>query len=99
MGWNNYFDVSKLEIGASAAEQKMENGKWKSEIRKGNIFGELGVMLVRTGCGEDEDLAGAEATGVAQLGIGLDDARPCGAAAQPRRGNPPERVAALDGDA
>ena len=56
-------------------------------------------MLGRTRCGKVEKLAGAEATGVAQLGIGLDDARPCGAAAQPRRGNLPERVAALNGDA
>ena len=44
-------------------------------------------------------MAGAEATCVAQLGIGLEDARPGGAAAQLRSGNLPERVAGLDGDA
>jgi len=69
------------------------------EIRKAKIGGELGAMLGWTGCGEDQDLAGAEAIGVAQLGIGLGDAGPGGAAAQLRSGDFPESVAALDGDA
>ena len=44
-------------------------------------------------------MAGAKEIGVAQLGIGLGDARPGGGAAELRSGDFPEGVAALDGDA
>ena len=54
--------------------------------------------MARAGSGKDEDLAGAEEIGVAQLGISLGDAGPCGAAAQVRSGELPERIAAVDGD-
>ena len=77
----------------------MEKRNWKIENGNSKIGGESGAMLGRTGCGKDQDLAGAEAIGVAQLGIGLGDAGPGGAAAQLRSGNFPESVAALDGDA
>jgi hypothetical protein len=61
-------------------------------------FGSAGEM-VRAGRGEDEDLAWAEEVGVAQLRIGLGDARPGNATAQLRSGEFPERIAAVDGDA
>jgi len=54
---------------------------------------------VLAGSGEDEDLAGAKAIGVAQLGIGLGDTWPGGAAAQLGSGEFPEGIAAVDGDA
>ena len=59
----------------------------------------LGAKLGRARSGDGEDLAGAEAIGVAQLGIGLGDARPGSAAAQAGSGELPERIAALNGDA
>ena len=69
---------------AECGNQKIENRKAKYEIRNTEFekWRESGLMLGRTGCGEDQDLAGAEAVGVAQLGIGLGDAWPGGAAAQ-----------------
>ena len=54
--------------------------------------------MARAGSGKDEDLAGAEEIGVAQLGISLGHAGPGGAAAQVGSGELPERIAAADGD-
>lgn len=54
--------------------------------------------MARAGSGKDEDLAGAEEIGVAQLGISLGDAGPGGATAQVGSGELPERIAAVDGD-
>jgi len=56
-------------------------------------------VLAGAGGGEDQELAGAQEIGVAQLGVGLGDARPGGGAAEVRSGELPERVAAVDGDA
>jgi hypothetical protein len=58
-----------------------------------------GLRLAGAVGGEDQELAGAELVGVAQLGIGLGEAGPGGAGTELRSGDFPERVAALDGDA
>jgi hypothetical protein len=55
--------------------------------------------MASAGNGDGENLTGVEAIGIAQLGIGLGDARPGSAAAQLGSGDFPEGVAALDGDA
>ena len=57
-------------------EQAAENRKWKLENGA-----KLRVELGWARRGEDEKLAGAEATGIAELRIGLGDAGPGGAAA------------------
>jgi hypothetical protein len=76
-------------------------GEMSAEIGRFCSRGEFGSAgeMESAGSGEDEDLAGAEEVGVAQLGIGLGDARPGCAAAQLRSGEFPERIAAVDGNA
>ena len=75
-------------------------GKWERD-REVSFEGERGSAGERAGAGsrEDEYLAGAEAVGIVQLGIGLGDAGPGGGGAEVGSGELPERIAAADGDA